>query len=201
MTTADQSLVKIYSDRAYQHTTMLRHQGTVIAFAVDDKRRIVHTVLELSTFDDAKGELDVGYWSENPAELPFPAAVVKTGYAVAGATGMPVVKTGGRTEATADEILEPEEIGTFLSSTARLTAPDAPFQVLSDGSRIVVLRQAIAPDHADAVFVLADGAGSTGDRGRTVPGTRTGLPLTYSGVPSAWYFCRSRPGLQMTSRL
>ncbi|MFF2025020.1 LamG-like jellyroll fold domain-containing protein [Streptomyces sp. NPDC058171] len=163
---ADESLVKIYSDRTYTHTTMVRHQGTVIAFAVDDKRRIVYTVLDLSTFDEAKGELDVEYWSENPVELPFPAEVVKVGYAVAGATGMPVVKTGGRTEAAADEILEPEEIDTFLSSTARLTAPGAPFQVLSDGSHVVVLRQAVARDHTDAVFTLADGVGSTGDSTR-----------------------------------
>ncbi|MEW1549800.1 hypothetical protein, partial [Streptomyces tsukubensis] len=73
MTTADQGLVKTYSDRTYTHTTMVRHQGTVLAFAVDDKRRIVYTVLDLSTFDEAKGELDAAYWSDNPAELPFPA--------------------------------------------------------------------------------------------------------------------------------
>ncbi|MFF3556193.1 LamG-like jellyroll fold domain-containing protein [Streptomyces tsukubensis] len=166
MTTADQSLVKIYSDRTYTHTTMVRHQGTVIAFAADDQRRIVYTVLDLSAFDEAKGELDVAYWSENPAELPFPTEVVKVGYAVAGATAMPVVKKDSRTEAAANEVLEPEETDTFLSSTARLTAPDAPFQVLSDGSHIVVLRQAIARDHKDAVFTLADGVGSTGDKAR-----------------------------------
>ncbi|MEW1552355.1 hypothetical protein AB0421_38345, partial [Streptomyces tsukubensis] len=125
-----------------------------------------YTVLDLSTFDEAKGELDAAYWSDNPAELPFPAEVVKVGYAVAGVTGMPVVKAGGRTEATAGELLEPEEIDSFLSSTARLTAPGAPFQVLSDGSYIVVLRQAIARDHSDAVFTLADGVGSTGDSAR-----------------------------------
>ncbi|QDY81389.1 LamG domain-containing protein [Streptomyces qinzhouensis] len=145
---------------------MVRHQGTVIAFAVDDKRRIVYTVLDLSSFDEKKGELDVAYWSENPAELPFPAEVVKVGYAVAGATAMPAVKKGGRTEAGVDEVLTPEETDPFLSSTARLTAPDAPFQVISDGSHVVVLRQAIARGHADAVFTLADGVGSSGDSGR-----------------------------------
>ncbi|MFL0021367.1 LamG-like jellyroll fold domain-containing protein [Streptomyces sp. NBUL23] len=167
MTTADQSLVKIYSDRTYTHTTMVRHQGTVIALAVDDKRRIVYTVLDLSSFDEKKGELDVAYWSENPAELPFPGEVVKVGYAVAGATAMPVVKKGGRTEAGADEVLTPEETDPFLSSTARLTAPGVPFQVISDGSHVVVLRQAIDRGHADAVFTLADGTGSTGNSGRT----------------------------------
>ncbi|MGW1978108.1 LamG-like jellyroll fold domain-containing protein [Streptomyces sp. NPDC001889] len=166
MSTADQSLVKIYSDRTYTHTTMVRHQGTVIAFAVDDKRRIVYAVLDLSSFDEKKGELDVAYWSENPAELPFPTEVVKVGYAVAGATAMPVVKKGGRTEAGPNDLLTPEETDPFLSSTARLTAPGAPFQVVSDGSHVVVLRQSIDAGHVDAVFTLADGVSSTGDRGR-----------------------------------
>ncbi|MFJ2788009.1 MULTISPECIES: LamG-like jellyroll fold domain-containing protein [unclassified Streptomyces] len=163
MSTADQSLVKIYSDRTYTHTTMVRHQGTVIAFAVDDARRIVYTVLDLSSYDEKKGELDVAYWSENPAELPFPTEVVKVGYAVAGATAMPVVKKGGRTEAGPADVLTPEETDPFLSSTGRLTAPGATFQVISDGSHVVVLRQAVARDHADAVFPLTDGSGSTGD--------------------------------------
>ncbi|RPK69229.1 hypothetical protein EES43_00230 [Streptomyces sp. ADI96-02] len=166
MTSADQSLLKIYSDRTYTHTTMVRHQGTVIAFAIDDARRIVYTVLDLSSYDEKKGELDVAYWSENPAELPFPGEVVKVGYAVAGATAMPVVKKGGRAEAGPADVLTSEETDPFLSSTGRLTAPDAPFQVISDGSHVVVLRQAIARDHADAVFTLTDGSGSSGDGAR-----------------------------------
>ncbi|MER5766571.1 hypothetical protein [Streptomyces sp. NPDC001985] len=181
MTTADQSLVKIYSDRVYTHTTMVRHQGTVLSFALDDRRRIVYTVLDLSSFDEEKGELDAAYWSENPVELPFPTEVVKVGYAVVGATVMPVVKKGGRAEAKADEALEPAETDTFLSSTARLTAPGAPFQVLSDGSHVVVLRQAIGRDHTDAVFPLKQGSGSTGDRSRvdvqTAGGAQVAVPV------------------------
>ncbi|WP_009998746.1 LamG domain-containing protein [Streptomyces clavuligerus] len=145
---------------------MARHQGTALAFAMDDQRRIVYTVLDLSTFDEKRGELDAAYWSENPALLPFPNEIVKTGFAVAGATAMPTVKAGGRVEAGADEVLEPEEIDSFLSTTARLTA-DAPFQVLSDGTHVVVLRQAIGAGHADAVFPLASGSGSSGDSSRT----------------------------------
>ncbi|MER6913331.1 LamG domain-containing protein [Streptomyces sp. NPDC000594] len=188
MSTADQSLVKIYSDRTYTHTTMVRHQGTVIAFAVDDKRRIVYTVLDLSSYDEAKGELDVAYWSENPAELPFPGEVVKVGYAVAGATAMPVVKKGSKTEAGPADVLTPEEIDPFLSSTARLTAPDAPFQVISDGSHVVVLRQAIDASHTDAVFALADGIGSTGDRARPDVVT-TGTPLVPAPVVDGTLLC------------
>ncbi|MFF3556184.1 LamG-like jellyroll fold domain-containing protein [Streptomyces tsukubensis] len=174
MAAADQSLVKVYSDRTYSFTTMVRHQGTVIAFAMDDRRRIVYTVLDLSSFDEKRGELDVEYWSENPAELPFPSEVVSVGYGVAGTTSMPVVKKGRRIEAGPEETLEPAETDVFLSSTARLSA-GAPFQVLSDGTHVVVLRQAIGRDHADAVFVL-NGGGSSGDRTRTDAVTVDGAP-------------------------
>ncbi|WP_406401958.1 LamG-like jellyroll fold domain-containing protein [Streptomyces uncialis] len=163
--TVDQSLLRVYSDRTFTHTTMVRHQGTALAFAMDDRRRIVYTVLDLSVADEQRGELDAAYWSENPAELPFPNEIVQVGYAVAGATAMPVVKRGGRLEARADEVLEPEEIDGFLSTTARLSAA-APFQVLSDGTHVVVLRQAVGAAHGDAVFAVQSGSGSTGDAAR-----------------------------------
>ncbi|MFJ6659545.1 LamG-like jellyroll fold domain-containing protein [Streptomyces sp. NPDC091377] len=164
--TAELSLQKVYSDRQYTHTTMVRHQGTAFAFALDGQRRIVYTVLDLSVHENAKGELDAAYWSESPVELPFPGEIVKVGYAVAGATAIPVVKRGGRTEAGPDELLAPEETDPFLSSTARLTAPAVPFQVLSDGTYVVVLRQAVDGGHADAVHVLTQG-GSSGSSSRT----------------------------------
>lgn len=163
--TADQSVLKIYSDRAYAHTTMVRHQGTALAFALDDRRRILYTVLDLSVYDEKRGELDAAYWSENPVELPFPNEIVKVGYALVGATAMPVVKSGGRVEAGDGQELAAEETDRFLSSTARLTAP-APFQVISDGTHVVVLRQAIGATHGDAVFALSEG-GSSGDTTRT----------------------------------
>lgn len=37
---------------------------------MDDHRRLVYTVLDLSRHDEAKGELDAAYWSENPRPLP-----------------------------------------------------------------------------------------------------------------------------------
>ena len=37
---ADWNLTKVYSDRKYVFTTTVRHQGTTIAFAMDDQRRI-----------------------------------------------------------------------------------------------------------------------------------------------------------------
>ncbi|MFJ4771103.1 LamG-like jellyroll fold domain-containing protein [Streptomyces uncialis] len=165
MTTADQGTLKIYSDRTYTRTTMLRHQGTALAFAVDDRRRIVYTVLDLSTYDEQRGELDTAYWSESPQEVPFPDELVTVGYSVVDATAMPVVKKGGRTEAGAGEELAQEETDRFLSTTARLSA-DAPFQVISDGTHVVLLRQAIGASDPDAVFKLMNGAAS-GNTART----------------------------------
>ncbi|MFJ6662192.1 LamG-like jellyroll fold domain-containing protein [Streptomyces sp. NPDC091377] len=172
----DQSLLKIYSDRTYAHTTMVRHQGTALAFAMDDKRRIVYTVLDLSAYDETRGELDAAYWSENPAPLPFPKEIVQVGYGVAGATVMPVVKRGGRTEAQSEEVLEQDEIDAFLSTTARLTAP-APFQVLSDGTHVVVLRQAVGAGHADAVYAVGVRGRSTGDGARADVVKAAGAPV------------------------
>ena len=38
-------LLKTFTDRAYRHTAMVTHKGTVVAFAMDDQRRIVYSVL------------------------------------------------------------------------------------------------------------------------------------------------------------
>ncbi|MFF7638236.1 LamG-like jellyroll fold domain-containing protein [Kitasatospora sp. NPDC008050] len=171
--TENQHLAKVYSDRAYLHTTTVRHQGSTVAFAMDERRRIVYTVLDLSQHDEARGEADAAYWSENPLPLRFPGELARVGYAVAGAVRLPSVKRGGRIEADAAERLEEDELDPFLSSTARLGAA-APFQVVSDGTHVYVLRQSIRADDADAVFRLADGTGSSGDAARTDYLTRGG---------------------------
>ncbi|MGK5543598.1 LamG-like jellyroll fold domain-containing protein [Streptomyces sp. URMC 127] len=161
----EQHLLKVYSDRTYLHTTTVRHQGTTVALAMDDERRIVYSVLDLSRHDDAKGELDAAYWSENPVPLRFPSEIAEAGIAAAGATALPVVKNGGRVEAAPGERLDADEIDPFLSTTARLTAL-APFHALSDGTHIVVFRQSVGAEHPDAVHKLA-GGGSSGDPGRS----------------------------------
>ncbi|MFJ7768352.1 LamG-like jellyroll fold domain-containing protein [Streptomyces sp. NPDC097107] len=129
---------------------------------MDASRRVVYSVLDLSG-PPTKGEADTAYWSENPAELPFPRELAEVGYAVAGATAMPTVKRGGA-EASAAERPTAEETDPFLTTTARLTA-DAPFHVISDGTYVVVLRQSVNETHSGAVFKLA-GGGSSGDASR-----------------------------------
>ncbi|MEU3173021.1 LamG domain-containing protein [Streptomyces sp. NPDC007000] len=129
---------------------------------MDASRRVVYSVLDLSG-PPAKGEADTAYWSENPAELPFPRELAEVGHAVAGATLIPTVKRGGA-EAAAAERPTAVETDPFLSTTARLTA-DTPFHVISDGTYVVVLRQSVNETHPDAVFKLT-GGGSSGDASR-----------------------------------
>ncbi|MEX2980369.1 LamG-like jellyroll fold domain-containing protein [Streptomyces sp. C36] len=162
---SEQHLLKVYSDRPYVHTTTVRHQGTTVALAMDEQRRLVYTVLDLARHDESKGELDAAYWSENPLPLRFPAEITDVGFAAVGATALPTVKRGGRVEAASGERLDEDEVDAFLSTTARLTAL-APFHALSDGTHIVVLRQSVGAGHPDAVHKLAGGA-SSGDTDRT----------------------------------
>ena len=159
-----EKLVKSYSDRTYLHTTMITHKGTLIAFAMDDQRRILYTVLDLNDTKEGKEEFDVAYWSDNPTELQFPSEIEQVGYSLVGANRMPTVKVNTRIEVANPSELMPEEVDRFLSTTARLTA-DAPFQVFSDNQHIFLFRQAIIDDHQDAVYKLKNGAVS-GDTSR-----------------------------------
>ncbi len=160
---ATQQLIKSYSDKTYKYTTTINHRGTVVAFAMDDQRRVHYAVLDMGRADAKKGELDVNYWPEDPKELRFPGEIEQVGYSITGATAMPLVKKGGRLEAKPGT-LRPEEIDGFLSTTARLTG-DAPFQVFSDNKHIFVFRQSLPVDHADMVHKLQTG-GASGDSAR-----------------------------------
>lgn len=158
MVAIQQQLIRVYSDVKYVHTAMVRHQGTTIALAMDESRRIHYSVLDFS--DANKGEIDANHWSENPAELRFPTEATEVGFGVAPNALMPTVKSGGRHEDASGQLLA-EEVDPFLSSTARLTAL-APFGVVSDGAMVYVFRQSIDASHRDAVFLLRDGR-CTGD--------------------------------------
>ncbi|MFB6397761.1 LamG-like jellyroll fold domain-containing protein [Polymorphospora lycopeni] len=175
---SEKSLVKVYSARDYLHTTMLRHQGVTVAFAMDKDRRIHYSVLN---FDPGagRGELDAAYWHDDPAELRFPSEITQVGYAMAGATRLPTVRRGGRVEASAKDVLAAKEIDPFLSSTARLTAA-APFRVVSDGTHLVVFRQSIDAGHADAVWKLTKGGSSAAADGDFVKPNGAKVPLVDS---------------------
>lgn len=138
------SFIKTYADKTYKYTTTVRHQGTVIAFAMDNQRCIYYSILDLNQADDSKNtSLDVNHWFETPRKLPFPKEITQVGFSVVNVTPMPLVKKGNAQPVAPSIQLKPEEVDSFLSTTARLSA-DAPFQVISDGKNICVFRQAIA---------------------------------------------------------
>ncbi|MFK7804414.1 MAG: LamG-like jellyroll fold domain-containing protein [Anaerolineae bacterium] len=144
----------------YVFTTTVKHRGTVIAFAMNDQRRIFYTVLSLEQASEKKNPIDVNYWSETPKELFFSNEIGQVGAGIAGATQMPMVKKGGQVEAD-PRTVRMNELDLYLSSTGRLTAA-APFVVLSDEKHIYVFRQAIGASDTDMVFKLSNG-GASGD--------------------------------------
>ncbi len=156
---------KTYTDHGYRYPTMLRHNGSVIGFAMDEHRRIRYTVLDL-TSTAAASPLDSAGWSANPSELTFANEITHVGYGIADQAALPVVKLGSTTPVAAGVAVRDDERDPFLSSTARLTAA-VPFQVLSDGRFVYVLRQSIAdpsPAALDAAHAtLADPHAAAGD--------------------------------------
>ncbi len=151
MTITD-SFIKTYADKFYQHTTTVRHQGTVIAFAMDDRRRIYYSILALDQTDESQSNaLDVNAWLDSPQLLVFPREIAQVGFSVADLTVMPTVKQGSTQPIPDKTQIKPEETDRFLSSTARLSA-NAPFQVVSDGKNICMFRQAIDQSDPSMVF-------------------------------------------------
>ncbi|MBD2112833.1 MULTISPECIES: LamG domain-containing protein [Cyanophyceae] len=144
-----EGFIKRYSDRNYRYPVLVRHQGTVIALAMDDQRRIYYSVLNLNGQGNS---LDVNSWADQPQELEFPKEIAEVGFGLADQLLLPTVKKGSRTPVNAGVVVADNEVDKFLSRTARLTA-DAPFQAMSDGRFVYVFRQAIAANHPDQITV------------------------------------------------
>jgi hypothetical protein len=155
------SFIKTYSPpegRIYKYPTFVRHKGTVIAFAMDDQRKIYYSVLN----PDAETE----GWSETPVELIFPTEIAQVGFGAAGQTVLPVFKQTNPTPEPPGAVLPPfnstdeRAYDYFRSTTGRLTS-DAPFQALSDGQYVYVFRQALTGTEAawfqGMVFIDSDG--------------------------------------------
>jgi hypothetical protein len=135
----NQQVIQSYlNQRNYHHTTMVRHRGQVIVFAMDAARRIAFTILDSREDGYAHDWLVVQARLEQMVPLAFPAAFVRVRHGAGEATRLPTVQ-------------DP-----FLSSTARFTA-DAPFQALSDGDDVYLFRQSLAADHTDMVPAEVEG--------------------------------------------
>lgn len=143
-------LTKTYSDKNYRHTAMLRHKGSLIAFAMDDQRRIHYAVLNQSP-DNANSPLDVSLWPGGLTELAFPNEIAEVGFGIADQTLLPTYSKGDAQPVKPGVRLDTRDKDFFRSSTARLTA-DAPFQALTDGRYIYLFRQAIDANHPTQVF-------------------------------------------------
>ncbi|HEY9662569.1 MAG TPA: LamG domain-containing protein, partial [Allocoleopsis sp.] len=130
----------------FQYTITVRHQGTVIAFAMDNKRRIFYAVLNMER-TGVDSTSDAQYWDIEPKELQFPEELSRVGYRAAGVWKMPVVLENG-TELPYGTVVQKSEKDLFASTTARLTE-STPFQVLSDEKHIYVFRQAVGKGHPD----------------------------------------------------
>jgi hypothetical protein len=116
---SDKNLVKVYSDRTYVSTTV-RHDGTMIAFAMSADRRIYYSVLDLTVADRRCRPLDVACWNDDPALLPFPSEITDPAVPAPAPAAMPLVRLGSLAESLPDRLL-PGETDPFLSTTARLT--------------------------------------------------------------------------------
>jgi hypothetical protein len=150
MQALDRKFTKAYSlpvsQASFKYTTVVRHKGTVIAFAMDNHQRIYYSVLDFER-GGMKGTLDSEYWDEKPQKLRFPAELAQVGYSAAGVQTMPAIRKNG---APGTANLSDQEKDLFLSTTARFTA-DVPFQVLSDNKHVYVFRQAIDQNHPNNI--------------------------------------------------
>ncbi|RMH20862.1 MAG: hypothetical protein D6698_03460 [Gammaproteobacteria bacterium] len=161
-----QDFVRTYANKHYHHVAMVNHRGTVVAFAMDDSRKIFYTVLDVAHEDQSKGDLDVNYWSNDPQPVAFPREIEQVGYGSLSAVTMPTVKLDTRIEVEPHAVSK-SEMDPFLSTTARLSA-DAPFQVVTDNQYIYLFRQAIASNHQDMVHKLETGDASAKPNGKYV---------------------------------
>jgi hypothetical protein len=160
-----EKFIKSYSG-TYRHTAMIRHKGMVIAFAMDNQRRIFYSILDLGGNDAAAGaaqkpksSLDVDAWQSAPTELIFPNEIAEVGFGVADQTMLPVFKKNSSQPEVVGTVLPPgreNEFDYFKSTTARFTE-DAPFQILTDGRYVYIFRQAIKGDVASMVYVDQNG--------------------------------------------
>src|SRR4051794_11349954 len=161
------SFVKTYADRAYSHPTMVRHQGSVIAFAMDDRRRLVYAVLDVT----ASAASDADRWPASPTALPFPHELAEVGLAIADQVQMPLVRKGSTDPVPAGTPVAASEIDDVLSTTARFTA-DAAFEVVSDDAYVYVFRQSIAAQDEPGLELYREGAkDAAGNRLPLVDGT------------------------------
>ena len=147
--TQPDTFVRTYADEVYRFPTMVRHNGAVVAFAMDGHRRIHYTVLDFGPGGSTSVN-DADHWSPNPQLLTFANEIASVGFGVADQAQLPMVRTGTTEAVPAGQAVRADELDPFLSTTARFSAA-APFQVVSEGRYVYLFRQAITEPDAAAV--------------------------------------------------
>ena len=95
-TTTSDLFVKTYSDLRYRFPVMVRHNGVVLAFAMDADRGLYYTVLDFGPGGSAS-PLDADHWSPNPQPLTFAGEIASVGFGVADQFPLPTVRKGSTT--------------------------------------------------------------------------------------------------------
>src|SRR6478752_6732685 len=100
---AQDTFIRSYADRGYRHVALVRHIGTLLAFALDDQRQVVYSAL-----DPTRGERDAAGWADEPKPLRFPSELAIAGFGAAEQTVLPAIRKSTR-KAVADRSLLSEE--------------------------------------------------------------------------------------------
>jgi hypothetical protein len=139
------NITKVYTTpdaSQWMNTAMVRHEGTVIAFAQTSGGHFYYSVLNMSNPEKAGRFKHVDFWDDQPQQLDFPTEIVMAGMEAASLDELPVYrKNGGAPDPT--EFVRIEERDPYQSTTACLSEIGAPFKVLSDGRYVHLFRQSI----------------------------------------------------------
>lgn len=127
MSTATTSdlFVKTYADLDYRFPAMVRHNGVVLAFAMDAKRNIYYTALDFGP-GGSMSVIDSDHWSPNPRPLTFAREIASVGFGVADQSAVPTVRKGSTVAVPPGQTVRPDETDPFLSTTARFSAAAPP---------------------------------------------------------------------------
>ncbi|MCL6269399.1 LamG domain-containing protein [Sansalvadorimonas sp. 2012CJ34-2] len=128
---------------AFKHAKMVEHKGKLILFGMASDRRIYYAVCQPKVDENTRAEAersgipvtDASFWPSEVRQLQFPTELRQVGYSVLDdyrfdTSGL----NPSGSESTYAENL-------FKKSTGDLSAPGAPFDVLSDGNNIILARQ------------------------------------------------------------
>ncbi|WP_448216944.1 LamG-like jellyroll fold domain-containing protein [Endozoicomonas sp. 2B-B] len=131
------------SSYSFQFAKLVEHQGKLILFGMASDRRIYYAICQPQVDKDTRAEAeqankpvtDASFWPSEVRQLKFPTELRQVGYTVVDDYKFDTsgLNAGGETATYARDL--------FKKSTGNLSAPNVPFDVLSDGNSIILARQ------------------------------------------------------------